>query len=139
MKDRDISENKRILKHQLLSLQDKDIKNPYCSSELISAVPAPLIITDRFNRSHKSVYVLNNHYVSDKEEITDVPGISQESFQFGNNEDESFVGSGDDNRSDCNGDISNNKNAYKSLIPSCRKNMNRVLCSTLSKLSTFQS
>ena len=58
----------------------------------------------------------NYHFVQDKEEGTDVPGLSQESNQFGNNDDESFSGSLHDDISDCNRDISNNRNSYQSLI-----------------------
>ena len=50
MKDRDISEEEKILKQKLLSLQDKDIKGPFYSSRLIATVPRPTVIPDGFNR-----------------------------------------------------------------------------------------
>ena len=46
-----------------------------------------MIIPDRLKRSHKLIFVLTHHYVQDTEETANVPGISQESNQFGNNED----------------------------------------------------
>jgi hypothetical protein len=55
MKDRDISEPEQVLKQKLLTLQHQDIKGPYLSYKLISTVPTPLSIPDRFQRSHKSV------------------------------------------------------------------------------------
>ena len=116
IRDRDISPGEKILKQKLLSLQAKDIKGPFCSARLISTVPRPPVIPDRFNRSHKSVCVLNYDYEPDIEESTEVPGLSQETNQFENNDNDSFHDFEIDDMSDCNRDFSKNRNAYQSLI-----------------------
>ena len=116
MRDRDISEPEQLLKKKLLTLQHQDIKGPYLSSKLMSTVPTPLIIPDKFQRSHKSVCVLNHNYVQDTDDANHVPGISQESNHFGSNDDESFKGSIVEDGFDCNRDISKSGNSYQSLI-----------------------
>ena len=82
----------------------------------MSTVPTPLIIPDRFKRSHKSGCVLNHHYVQNTEEASTFPVIWQESNHFGSNDDECFEGLVVEDRSDCNREIYKNGNAYQYLI-----------------------
>ena len=116
MRDRDISEPEQLLNKKLLTLQHQDIKGSYLSSKLMSTVPTPLSIPDRFQWSHKSVCVLNHNYVQDTDDANHVPGISQESNHFGSNNDKSFEGLIVEDGFDYNGDISKKGNAYQSLI-----------------------